>query len=118
MSAARLASLTYEMGIVAIIDELLGLRTQNTNLDLILSDILEDSSSSDEEDEYWVFLIKQVCNPLLNNECKKNCCQAQQGADDERMMILIQRIFLEISNHPDQILRPYQSHFRTDRSEF
>ena len=79
MSAARLASLTYEMGIVAIIDEFLGLRTQNTNLDLILSDILEDSSSSDEEDEYWVFLIKQVCNPFFNNECKKIVVRLSRG---------------------------------------
>ena len=66
MSAVRLASLTYEMGIMAIIEEILEMRTQNTNLDMMLTDIFEDSSDSDsdEEDEYWVNLIKQVCNPF------------------------------------------------------
>ena len=50
------------------------------------------------------------------------CCnffpQAQFASDEERLMQVVYKAYMEILHYPSSILRPYQSHIRTERYGF
>ena len=51
----------------------------------------------------------------MHDKCCNFFPQAQIASDEERLMQVVFKAYMEILSYPSSILRPYQSHIRTER---
>jgi len=98
---ARLSRQVFEMAMILICSEIYNSSELCRNLDMLGMELLETSSDeSDEDDDDLLYLA------LLK--------QAHQLTSDEDVINAVHRAYMLILSHPASILRPYQSHMRTD----
>jgi len=96
--SATLSRQSYEMAIHLIGTEILNASNRNQDVLSMMSMLSSDSSSEDEDERMYLVLLQQ----------------AQSASDDERLISLVYEAYKEILRLPSAILRPYQSHLRTD----
>ena len=102
------------MSIHLISGEILNSLRRSDFDELFISSGSDSDSSGDNGDMLFIALLRQVCTfpfQLSLIEYYK----AQSMSNEEQLIDTLCKVFQEIVSYPNTILRPYQSHMRTDR---
>jgi hypothetical protein len=102
--SVSLSNQCYEMAIHLISSEILTSSTDHLN-HALLSLLASSDSSSEEEDLLYLFFLKKVYKCcVVQNKCFNFIPQAQIASDEEQLMKVVYKAYMEILSYPSSIL--------------